>query len=293
MANSKLHQITPRVYWLEPDERTDRPILGAIAGARATLMVDAGNSPAHVKLFLDELAAVHVAPPNYGVLTHWHWDHVFGTSALDVPTFAYRDTQRKVVEMAGLDWSDAALDRRVAEGVEIEFCRDMLKLELPDRTGLALRPPEIAFTGQIELDLGGLTAHIIHAGGDHSADSSIVYVPEEKVLFLSDCWYQNLYHHPPTYTTRKLFPLLERLLSFEAEFYLEGHNPAPLSRAEMEQYASLLKTIGQKVDEIGPNRDVILVDLAHILAEPPEEYVETVDAFIAGLRLDNEMRNSH
>ncbi|MFN8453384.1 MAG: MBL fold metallo-hydrolase [Anaerolineae bacterium] len=284
MDNPKLHQITPRVYWLEPDERTDRPILGAIAGRRATLMVDAGNSPAHAQLFLDELAAARVAPPNYCVLTHWHWDHVFGASALDVPTFAYRDTQRKVIELAGLDWSDEALDRRVAEGTEIEFCRDMLKVELPDRTGLRLRPPEIAFTGQLDLDLGGLTAHIIHVGGDHSADSSIVYVPEEKVLFLSDCWYQNLYHNPPSYTTRKLFPLLERLLSFDAEFYLEGHNPEPLSRAEMEQYASLLKTIGQKVDQIGPHRDEILADLAQVLAEPPEEYVEIVDAFIAGLQ---------
>lgn len=245
-------------------------------------MVDAGNSPAHVALFLDGLAAVKAAPPTYLVLTHWHWDHLFGIGALDVATFASQATKLKVDELVGLDWSDQALDDRVRAGLEIEFCRDMLKLEWPDRTHLTLRSPNIAFTDQIELDLGGVIARIVHVGGDHAFDSSVVYVPEDQVVFLSDCLYEDIYHTPPIYTTQKLFPLIDRLLGFEAQFYLEGHNPDPISREELEKLCTTLKIIGQRVGELGHNRDVLLADLAQQLAGPLEEYVEMVDAFIAG-----------
>lgn len=277
-----LNRISNHVYWLPPDSRTDRPVLGAIVGSKGTLMVDAGNSPAHVALFLSGLAAVKAAPPTYLVLTHWHWDHVFGMGALDVPTFASQSTKLKVDVLTRLDWSDQALDERVRAGVEIEFCRDMLKLEWPDRAHLTLRSPDIAFTDQMELDLGGVTARIVHVGGDHAPDSSVVYVPEDQVVFLSDCLYEDIYHTPPIYTTQKLFPLIERLLGFKAHYYLEGHNPDPVSRDEFEKLCHTLKIIGQSVAELGPNRDILLADLFQRLDEPLEEYAETIDAFIAG-----------
>jgi hypothetical protein len=36
----RLNQISPRVHWLSPDSATDRPVLGAVVGSRATLLVD-------------------------------------------------------------------------------------------------------------------------------------------------------------------------------------------------------------------------------------------------------------
>jgi glyoxylase-like metal-dependent hydrolase (beta-lactamase superfamily II) len=279
----QLNQISDHIYWLPPDPTTDRPVLGAIAGVQATLMVDAGNSAAHVQLFFSQLTSAKVALPHFVVLTHWHWDHVFGSPALNLPTLAHRETKRRLDLMAGWDWSDEALDRRVAEGVEIEFCRDMLKLELPDPATRVLRRPEISFSEQVELDLGGLTTQIVHVGGDHAADSVVVYVPQEKIIFLSDCLYFNLYHNPPTYTTGKLFPLIDRLLQFEADFYLLGHNPEPLSRAEMISYCNFLKIVGNKVVELGPQRELILAKLAKIVSEPEEDVIETVDAFLTGM----------
>ena len=74
MKQSSLNRISEHVYWLSPDATTDRPTLGAIVGKHATLIVDAGNSPAHANLFLEELARLEMAKPKYMVLTHWHWD---------------------------------------------------------------------------------------------------------------------------------------------------------------------------------------------------------------------------
>jgi glyoxylase-like metal-dependent hydrolase (beta-lactamase superfamily II) len=268
------------------DAATDRPILGVVAGGRGLLLVDTGNSTAHARLLLHEIAGKKLPSPTFAMLTHWHWDHVFGASALPVPTFAHRETVRIVTKMAQLDWSDEALDQRVAEGAEIAFCRDMIKKELPDRTRLSLRPPDIAFSTEVELDLGGVTCQIAHVGGDHSPDSSIVYVPGDRVLFLGDCIYEDIYHGPPRYTTRELFPLLDRLLAYDTAYYLAAHHEEPLSWQDLVAEAGLLKTIGRLVDSYPPDREALLGHLPEALGAPlTDDHLEILSAFLAGKQL--------
>lgn len=285
MVTQQFHRLTDHVYYLSPDSTTDRPVLGAIAGTRGTLVVDAGNSPAHAQVLLDCLAAANLAPPRYLALTHWHWDHWFGAAVFDLPTFAHMETRRILVEQAAWDWNDAALDARVTQGIEIAFCRDMLKAELPDRSGLVLRPPDIAFTDTLEIDLGGVTCRLIHVGGDHAADSTIVFIPDERVVFLSDCRYEDLYVTPRRYTTAKVFPLFDRLLGLEADIYLGGHEPEPIPRAALIAEAALLRQIGETVDHVGDDRDAVLAALQQQSGQPPaEDWVEFADLFLAGIR---------
>jgi len=280
----RLNRISPHVFWLPPDSTTDRPVLGVVAGLAGSLIVDAGNSPDHARLLLAEIARLKLPPPKYLALTHSHWDHVFGSSVFALPSLASRETKQLVQEMAALDWRDEALDRRVAAGLEIEFCRDMIKAELPDRANLVLKPPDISFTTELEIDLGGVTARLVHVGGDHAADSSVVSVPEEKIAFLSDCLYEDIFQPEPTYTIPRLFPLIDRLLQLEADFYLLGHNPEPMAWAEMVAFTTMLKSTGRAVEQSGPNRDLVLQALQQAADSPlTEEQVETVDAFLAGL----------
>lgn len=285
MDDFTLRQLTRHVRWLPADPTTDRPILGAITGTAGTLMVDAGNSPAHAGHFLAELARATLPGPSFVALTHWHWDHVFGTAALSLPTIAHVETRRTVTAMAAQDWSDAALDQRVADGTEIAFCRDMIKAELPDRAGLRLRPPEIGFSHELELDLGGVTCRIIHVGGDHAADSSVVYVPEDGVMFLGDCIYPDIYRAPRRYTLNRLLPLLDTIEAYPAECYLPSHHAAPLSRAEFQAEAELLRTVGAIVAECGPDEEAILDRLRERRGAPPtEDEIELAGEFIAGLQ---------
>lgn len=284
MNERTLQQIAPRSYWLPPDSATDRPLLGVVAGARGALIVDAGNSPAHAGILLGELAARSIRP-HLCALTHWHWDHVFGAAALGLPTIAQRETARIVRVLAGLSWSDAALDERVAAGSEIAFCRDMLRAELPDRSGLVLATPELIFDAALTVDLGDLTCEILHVGGDHAHDSCVVVVPAERVAFLGDCLYDDLHHGDRRLTARELFPLLDRLLALEADFYLAGHQP-PMSRAELAAEAALFRTIGGAVGRIGDDRAAVLAELPALLGAPlSEEHAEIADSFLAGLRM--------
>ena len=280
----QLNQISEHVYWLPPDETTDRPVLGVIAGKNSTLVVDAGNSPAHANILLSEMSKKNIAPPTHLVLTHWHWDHVFGTAVFDTPIFAHLETKRVVEEMVHLDWSDKALDKRVEDGIEIEFCRDMMKLEMPDRSELELKTPDVSFSHRVDIDLGNVTCQIEHVGGDHAADSSVVYIPEDNIIFLSDCLYMDLYSKERSYTTKKLFPLIDKLLGYKADYYLWGHDSEPTRYVDMVEYTTQLKTIGRTVDETGNNREIIIQTLQNQLGKPlDEDDLETVDCFLAGL----------
>ncbi len=284
MNQQTLQQIAPRSYWLPPDSATDRPLLGVVAGSRGALIVDAGNSPAHAGILQAELAARGIRP-RFCALTHWHWDHVFGAAALGLPTAAHHETARIVRVLAGLSWSDAALDERVAAGTEIAFCRDMLRAELPDRSELVLAPPELIFGAELTIDLGDLTCQVVHVGGDHAHDSSVVFVPEERLAFLGDCLYEDLHHGDRRLTTRELFPLLDRLLALEADFFLAGHQE-PMPRAELEADAALLRAIGTAVDGIGDDRAAVFAALPALLgATLTDDHGEIADAFLAGLRM--------
>ena len=148
-----------------------------------------------------------------------------------------------------------------------------------------IRPPEISFDSPVELDLGGVTCQIVPVGGDHDIGSTVVYVAEDKVLFLGDRLSEDYYSGPSSYTTRSLFPLIERVLGFDAEIYLEGHATEPMSRAEMEADLDMLRTIGQEVERIGLDRAAVMSGLPRVLGVPlNEDQVEIADLFLAGLR---------
>jgi glyoxylase-like metal-dependent hydrolase (beta-lactamase superfamily II) len=280
------HQISPHIHWLSPDSTTDRPVLGVISGTRGSLIVDAGNSPAHAQILLNEIDRCNLPTPSHLFLTHWHWDHVFGAARLSLPAFAHHETVRIVERMSRFDWSDAALDQRVRDGLEIEFCRDMLKAEQPDRSNLVIRPPEIAISEQVSVHLGDISCQLIHVGGDHAHDSTVAFVPEDRVMFLGDCIYDDLHHGPNRVTTEKLLALYERLLSYNTDYYLPSHHSEPLTRQALADEYVLMTKIGQTVERLGDDRESILAALPQTLEGPLEtDHIEIADAFLAGLRL--------
>jgi glyoxylase-like metal-dependent hydrolase (beta-lactamase superfamily II) len=217
-------EISAHVDRYTPDDRTDRPALGAVRGERATLIVEGGASVAHLGAFAAELRARRRPPVAAIVLTHWHWDHSFGSAAIDAPVIAHADTAAELAVQAAYDWSDEALAARVREGREIAFCADHLRLELPDRTDLEIVLPSETFTGRRSIDLGGVRADVVHVGGDHAADSCVIHVPGDDVLFLGDCLYQRLYAPEPMLTVAGVRALADRVERFPVAVAVEGHD---------------------------------------------------------------------
>lgn len=279
-------QVSPHVYWLSPYSETDRPALAAVVGTERTLMLDTGNSAAHVAAFLNELTATGIRHPAYAAITHWHWDHIFGGSALRIPLIAHELTAKEIALQASYDWSDAALDQRVADGLEITFCSDMIKKELPDRSDLVIALPDLVFKGELTLHLGGVTCQLAHIGGDHAPDSTVMYIPEDKVLFLGDCMYQAIYAPQRYYRLEEQLALVERVSRYDVEVAIMGHHPEPLDKAAWQEDLSFYREVGAIVRQNRANPDAILAAVATRQWSDAEWAQELAELYLQGERMN-------
>jgi glyoxylase-like metal-dependent hydrolase (beta-lactamase superfamily II) len=247
-----LEQVAEHAWRFTPDGRTDRPALGLVAGRDASLLVDAGASVAHLAAFLAALEPLGLPPLRLAVLTHWHWDHVFGAALLDVPIAAHRLTAAELAREAAYDWSDAALDERVRTGVELTCCADMIRLELPDRSDLRIVEPQVVFGDEgIDVRLGGVTCTVRRIGGDHAADSCAIHVEEDGLLFLGDALGQRLHAPVEHRTIAGTRALVARVARYDAQAAVIGHWPDVLDGAGLLHELELLVTGADRVERLG------------------------------------------
>ena len=297
MITHTTSMLTERISCLSANHETDRPALAGIWGDRGTLVVDAGNSPSHARLMLDMLAQRqaanriggsstenHACSHTFVVLTHWHWDHVFGAKAMNLPIIAQEYTNTMIRRMMTYDWTDEALDQRVEEGIEVTFCSDMIKKEFPhNRDDIQLIPPHIVFQDKLTLDLGGLTCHIHRVGGDHTEDSTIVYVEEDKTLFLGDCLAPDLYLPKWTFTVQGVLALVEKLAAYDADIIVESHTD-PVDRATFARQLEDLRLTALAVKEWGAQEMKVREALAQSLGRNlSDDDMETIQYFMNGL----------
>ncbi|MGG3872042.1 MBL fold metallo-hydrolase [Brevibacillus laterosporus] len=278
----QLIQMSKRILYLTPYQETDRPILAAIVGDRKTLLIDAGNSSSHAKLFLEQLGELHIKG-DWLVLTHWHWDHVFGLKEMDMPIISHSQTLQHIKELMDVTWTDCALDKRVELGIEIPFCAEAIKKELGMNRDITLCLPELTFDSRMTIDLGGVSCVIEHVGGDHSSDSSLIYIPEEKILFVGDCLYPNIYASKWNYTIEKSRRLVEQLEKYDANIIFLSHQEAPLTKAEFEEELLLLKNTAFLAEKFQGDQEKIKREMsAHLQRELTEDEEETICFFING-----------
>ena len=292
---SGLRRISDRVYWLPP-AKPDRPSLCAVVGEHATLMLDAGASDAHARLFLDALAAEGVAPPIAVVLTHSDWDHVFGAVEVGAPVIAHRLTDVALADLAATDWSDEALESRVEAGVRSPEHAANIKAELPAPRNVRVARAETLFDDGLDLELGGATVQVRHVGGDHAADSTVIFVEQDRLLFLGDALYESTGGEAGgavrTLTAERAFPLLDAVRAFDAELYVEGHTDTVMPRAEAVELLDEIHWAGELVGKsVADGRsldeaDALAAAREDLGAEPSELQADLIRAFVAGRRSD-------
>ncbi|MFJ7509274.1 MBL fold metallo-hydrolase [Peribacillus simplex] len=126
-----------------------------------------------------------------------------------------------------------------------------------------------------------------HVGGDHSPDSIIVYIKEEKILFLGDSIYVNIYSNKRNYTTQSTIQLLDTIDQFDAEIYVLSHWK-PISNDEYQKEAILLRTVATLTDQYkGRFKDIKKSYQLKLNRELNEEELETIGKFVKGFEINN------
>jgi glyoxylase-like metal-dependent hydrolase (beta-lactamase superfamily II) len=131
-----------------------------------------------VRVFYALLAQENLPLPSLTVLTHWHWDHTFGMHAVNGLTLANAQTDRYLAE-----WK-----RKVEKDGPGEFMAldESIRREYRENAGVIVRQADIVFTGEMTLDTGGCAVTVMQTETPHTDDSPLVYVQNDKTLFLGD-----------------------------------------------------------------------------------------------------------
>ncbi len=140
---------------------------GAIVTSAGTIVIDTLPFPNETRQVIDYLERRSPAGIKFVIYTHYHADHTYGG-------YLFRDAQVIAHELC----RDLLMTRGEA-GLQVARAQN------PSLVEVEMRLPDIVFTGEMTLRLGGKTIVLTHAPG-HTPDLITAYVKEDKILFASD-----------------------------------------------------------------------------------------------------------
>lgn len=155
---------------------------------------------------------------------------------------------------------------------------EIIRSEIPDRDIFQLTSPDIIFEESLHIDLGNKVCVLETIRSTHTEDSTIVYIPDEKVLFLGDSAYgttkNSLYH----FKQSQLLPMIEDIRKYDATHYLLGHESI-CDTAEMDLYWKELISTSNAVTSVSMEKAVEAFEREHD-RKPSEEELFFLKAFV-------------
>lgn len=218
-----LNKLSDTFYYLSNQDDRDRPTLGLVCGDQYSLIIDSGNSTQHAQDFLLEIEKLNVPPIKYLVITHAHWDHFLGMNEFDAMIIVNSQTNELIKEWQSYTFDDNSLQMYVNTNQMSAMCMKIIQTEIPDRGSFKLRTPDIIFENTLTIDLGNKICILEKIKSTHTDDSTIVYIPDDKVVFLADCVYGKTINSLFHYKQSLLLPMIEDIQKYDAEMFLLGH----------------------------------------------------------------------
>ena len=149
------------------------PNSGVVVGDDSVLVVDAQATPAMAQDVIARIRTVTDKPVRHVVLTHYHAVRVLGASAYTGAAVIASDVCRAMTVERGQQDTDSEIGRfpRLFRG------RDSIP---------GLTWPTLTFHKRMTLYLGKREVQVIHIGRSHTAGDTVVWLPQERVLFSGD-----------------------------------------------------------------------------------------------------------
>ncbi len=149
------------------------PNTGIVIGDDSVMVLDTQATPVMARKVIEKIRAVTDKPIQYIVVSHYHAVRVLGASAYGAEQIiASQDTYDLIVERGDEDFK-SELERfpRLFNGVE----------SIPGLTW-----PTITFKGEMTVWMGKREVRLMQLGRGHSKGDTVIWLPEEKVLFSGD-----------------------------------------------------------------------------------------------------------
>ena len=197
------------------------PNSGVIVGDESVMVIDTQATPVMAQKVIDCVRGVTDKPIKHVVLTHYHAVRVLGASAYKPENIiASRGTHELIVERGQQDYeSEVGRFPRLFDSVE----------SVPGLTW-----PNIVFDETLTMYRGGKEVEILHLGRGHTKGDTVVWLPDEKVLFSGDLVEYGATPYTGDAYLKDWPETLSRLRSLGAEKLVPGRGAALKTQADSE-----------------------------------------------------------
>lgn len=216
-----MRQVTANVY-VETGLRGCN--VGFVTTREGIVMIDTPLYPTDIMRWREELNKR--GEVRYLINTDPHPDHNSGNHFFPGVCIAHRASR------------ETMLKRNIDQVKELIKYTDPGGLHLME--GYQVRLPDITFTENLNLYLGGYTFELIHLPG-HAPGVIGVYIPEERVVFASDCLFYQEKSYLHEATPDQWLESLKRLGKLGTDVIIPGHGDDICSKEYLEKQANIIR----------------------------------------------------
>lgn len=185
-----------------------------VVGNDGVLIADGQGSPAATQKMLDEIAKVTPRPVKWYIVGSDHGDHTAGNAVLPKDiTF--------VVSPAS---------------------RAQMKLAAPAMT-----------SDRQTVDVGGIEVQAIFAGRAHTGGDVLVYLPRQKILFMSEVYLNRVFPAMRSAYPSEWVAVIDKALAMDVERFVPGHGfieEPKASREELIEYQQAMRYVIAEVNRL-------------------------------------------
>jgi len=256
---------------------------GFVVTADGVVAFDALGTPALGRAMIAAIGLVTQQPIRRVIVSHYHADHVYGLQELrkgNVEIWAHRKAELYLA-------SDIAVSRLAQRRAELSPWVD-------ETTRLV--PPDVWLDGDTDFRMGGLTFRLIYSGGAHSPEDLLMYVVDDRVLFVGDLIFAGRVPFVGTADSRGWLKAMDRLIAIAPPpaVVIPGHGPASTNverdLVTTRDYVAYLRdTMGRAVKDFQPFEDAYAnTDWSRFAGLPAFADANRINAYGTYLRMEQE-----
>jgi cyclase len=183
---------------------------GVIATSEGVVVLDALSSDAIARRQRDAIAATIRQPVRVLVSSTFHNQYSKGNTAYpDVLKIGHEQYRTDLISLMQREKTPA----------------DEQKARLPGQT----------FRDRMTLHLGGKEIQILHVGRAHTRGDSIVFVPQDRIVYLSELYFENQFLFINDGYGLDWLRALDAVLALDADIFVPGHGPVPADPRQTRQ----------------------------------------------------------
>ena len=208
-------KITDNVYGYEDFHSAGMTTVSLfVVGGDGVLIADGQGSPAATQKLLEAIAKVTPKPVKWYIVGSDHGDHTAGNSVLP------KDITYVVTKA-----SKAAM-----------------KSDAP------------AMTSDTQtINIGGIEVQAIYAGRAHTGGDLLVYLPKQKILFMSEVYLNRVFPAMRSAFPTEWVSVIDKALKMDVDLYIPGHGfieEAKVAREELVEYQKAMRHVIAEVNRL-------------------------------------------